>query len=83
MPDHNGAMTMGEVIDAWNKDKQRIEELEAERDDANRVMREACTANAALIKRIKELEALARTVVDDPVQINLQRLEAELEVSDA
>ena len=30
MPDRDGAMTMGEVIDAWNKDKQRIAELEAE-----------------------------------------------------
>jgi hypothetical protein len=29
MPDRNGAMTMGEIADAWNKDKQRIAKLEA------------------------------------------------------
>ena len=30
MPDRDGAMTMGEIIEAWNKDKRHVAELEGE-----------------------------------------------------
>jgi len=29
MPDRDGAMTMSEIADAWDKDRERIAELEA------------------------------------------------------
>lgn len=64
--------------DAKEQLVERIAELEAE-NHTFRMAQKACeTCDAPTMQRIAELEALARLVVDDPVQINLQRLEQAL-----
>ena len=57
MPDHNGAMTMGEIGDAWAKDRQRIAELEADKASLKEKLKLYIGGWPSLEKRIQELEA--------------------------
>lgn len=58
-----------QALTIFDQDK-RISELEAERDDANRVMKEACEANRVFNKRIRELERKYDALVEEIKQLD-------------